>query len=522
MQADRMLPPASSKDCAQKSRSTSSATGSGGARHRCHSASRRSGVGDGKSMIASSRRVKRLVDVGAQVGREDGEPVEGLQALQQVGALDVGVAVVGVAHLAALAEDGVGLVEEQHGVDAAGLAKIRSRFFSVSPTYLSTTVARSTVYRSRPRSAAMTSADMVLPVPESPANSAVTPCPRPPPAPHPPRRPAPCPGAGPERRARAAPGAPTAASTRSSQPTSGSIRRASRSRPAAFCARTPAPQVVGGHRRRRRASAEASGGPHGPADLPGPERRGAPPRSRVQPAPSPRWCRQQGAAASRGPRTGASTSQRCAPRSRPGPRSPARPAAPGRVGTAGAAGRAGADSPAPRPARRPGRLRAAAPPGAATGTGSTGSRLARPAAPGRATTAARPVSAQRGHAAASPVPHRRSRRCDDATARPRRARARAARPAAASYARDRSAARQHGGVRGVVPEQVGRHPVGDAQRPGQERPVGVLDDQQAGVDQGEPPAAAGRGRPPTSGRALRPAPAPARRVARRRVTSSLR
>ena len=59
--------------------------------------------------------------------------------------------------------------------------KIRSRFFSVSPTYLSTTVARLTVYRSSPSSPAITSADIVLPVPESPANSAVTPCPRPPP-----------------------------------------------------------------------------------------------------------------------------------------------------------------------------------------------------------------------------------------------------------------------------------------------------------------------------------------------------
>ena len=57
---------------------------------------------------------ERLVDVGAQVGRQDRQAVEGLHALQQVGALDVGVAVVGVAHLAALAEHRVGLVEEQH------------------------------------------------------------------------------------------------------------------------------------------------------------------------------------------------------------------------------------------------------------------------------------------------------------------------------------------------------------------------------------------------------------------------
>jgi hypothetical protein len=43
--------------------------------------------------------------------------------------------------------------------------------------YLSTTVDRSMTYRSRPRSAATTSADRVLPVPDSPANSAVTPWP---------------------------------------------------------------------------------------------------------------------------------------------------------------------------------------------------------------------------------------------------------------------------------------------------------------------------------------------------------
>ena len=61
---------------------------------------------------------ERLVDVRPQVRREDREPVEGLHALQQVGALDVRVAVVRVLHLGALAEDRVGLVEEQHGVRA--------------------------------------------------------------------------------------------------------------------------------------------------------------------------------------------------------------------------------------------------------------------------------------------------------------------------------------------------------------------------------------------------------------------
>ena len=69
-------------------------------------------------MIASSRRVNASSMLARRLVDEDRQPVEGLHALQQVGALDVGVAVVGVADLAALAEDRVGLVEEQHGVDA--------------------------------------------------------------------------------------------------------------------------------------------------------------------------------------------------------------------------------------------------------------------------------------------------------------------------------------------------------------------------------------------------------------------
>ena len=95
------------------------------------------------------------------------------------------------------------------------------------------------MYRSSPSSPAITSADMVLPVPESPANRAATPIPRPPPGRirHSVSTCSRC-------RARAASScscAETASvSTRSVQPTAGSMRRASRSRPAAFCARAPA------------------------------------------------------------------------------------------------------------------------------------------------------------------------------------------------------------------------------------------------------------------------------------------
>ena len=58
--------------------------------------------------------------------------------------------------------------------EAAAL-KMRSRFFSVSPMYLLTTEDRSTLYRSRPRSPAITSAASVFPVPDGPENSATTP-----------------------------------------------------------------------------------------------------------------------------------------------------------------------------------------------------------------------------------------------------------------------------------------------------------------------------------------------------------
>src|SRR6188508_303133 len=56
-----------------------------------------------------------LVDVGPEVGGEDGKPVEALHPLKQEGTLDVGVPVVGVLDLGAFAEHGIGLVEEEDG-----------------------------------------------------------------------------------------------------------------------------------------------------------------------------------------------------------------------------------------------------------------------------------------------------------------------------------------------------------------------------------------------------------------------
>ena len=80
-------------------------------------------VGEGEVDHGVEAAGEGLVDVGAQVGGEDREAVEGLDALQQVRNLDVGVAVVRVTHLRALAEEGVGLVEEQHAVDPVDLGE---------------------------------------------------------------------------------------------------------------------------------------------------------------------------------------------------------------------------------------------------------------------------------------------------------------------------------------------------------------------------------------------------------------
>src|SRR5438552_2029874 len=59
---------------------------------------------------------ERDVDVLHLVACEQGHALELLEELEQVVGVGVGVAVVRVADLRALAEEGVGLVEEQHGV----------------------------------------------------------------------------------------------------------------------------------------------------------------------------------------------------------------------------------------------------------------------------------------------------------------------------------------------------------------------------------------------------------------------
>jgi hypothetical protein len=64
-----------------------------------------------------------LVHVLSQVGGEDDDALVIVHALEQVRHLDVGVAVMGVAHGGALAEQGVGLAEDEDGVAGGGLVE---------------------------------------------------------------------------------------------------------------------------------------------------------------------------------------------------------------------------------------------------------------------------------------------------------------------------------------------------------------------------------------------------------------
>ena len=70
-------------------------------------------TGEREFTMKRSRRMKAGVERALHVGGEDRQAAIGLHALQQVVDLDVGVAVVAVLDLAALAEQRVGLVEEQ-------------------------------------------------------------------------------------------------------------------------------------------------------------------------------------------------------------------------------------------------------------------------------------------------------------------------------------------------------------------------------------------------------------------------
>ena len=107
----RMLPPATFS-CASRCGSSRSAGVSAGKMRRQISA-RCAASGNGKWTTKRRRRRKAWSSALLHVGRQDRQAAVRLHALQQVADLDVGVAVVAVLDLAALAEQRVGLVEEQ-------------------------------------------------------------------------------------------------------------------------------------------------------------------------------------------------------------------------------------------------------------------------------------------------------------------------------------------------------------------------------------------------------------------------
>ena len=86
-----------------------------------------------------------------QVSRQDRQALIGLQALEQVVHLDVGVPVVAVPHLATFAKKGIGFIEEEDRPTVFRCVEELAQIFSVSPMYLLTTAERSMRYRLRLR-----------------------------------------------------------------------------------------------------------------------------------------------------------------------------------------------------------------------------------------------------------------------------------------------------------------------------------------------------------------------------------
>ena len=116
----RIEPPESLKRSARKRTSMSSAVGAASGRTSRQMRSRSLGLGEREVDDDVEAAQERVVHVLAEVRRQDHRAGVALHLLQQVGDLDVRVAVVGVAHLRALAEERVGLVEEEDRVRPLG------------------------------------------------------------------------------------------------------------------------------------------------------------------------------------------------------------------------------------------------------------------------------------------------------------------------------------------------------------------------------------------------------------------
>ena len=85
------------------------------------------------------RRIKRVMTVTGQ----NYQPLEVLQALAQLIQRSVGITVVTVLDLRALAEKRIRLIKNKIAPETSASSDRRPRFFSVSPMYLLTTLPRS-------------------------------------------------------------------------------------------------------------------------------------------------------------------------------------------------------------------------------------------------------------------------------------------------------------------------------------------------------------------------------------------
>ena len=119
----RMLPPAIRRTVrARAAKSTPAPTGASSGKITCQMRLRSASSGNGNSMQLHAAH-EGLIHVVPHIGGQDGDALVLLHLLQQVADFDVGVAVVGIFHLRALAEQRVGFVEKENRIAVLGLVE---------------------------------------------------------------------------------------------------------------------------------------------------------------------------------------------------------------------------------------------------------------------------------------------------------------------------------------------------------------------------------------------------------------
>ena len=91
----------------------------------------RLGIREGKIDHKAQATQKGIIQCRLKVGRENGQAVVMLDALQQIANFKVGVTIMAIAHLTALAKQRIRLIKQQNGAAALGGSKhTRQIFFS--------------------------------------------------------------------------------------------------------------------------------------------------------------------------------------------------------------------------------------------------------------------------------------------------------------------------------------------------------------------------------------------------------